>query len=149
MWGWPMLALAINFMAPPTPSGGQEVSEHHRPLAITLPPALDAVLRAYEEAWGRRDARALADLFTEDGFVLRPNHPLVKGREAIRRAYANSGGPLVLRAFGYATADTVGYIVGGFARSTDDPDVGKFVLTIRKGPSGIWLIAADIDNGNS
>ena len=61
---------------------------------------------------------------------------------------APPAGELRLRALGYATADTVGYIVGGYRYPPKDEDVGKFVLALRKGPGGRWLIAADIDNGN-
>ena len=50
-------------------------TENPAPAQVTLPLELDAVLRAYEVAWGERDANALADLFTVDGFVLRPGHP--------------------------------------------------------------------------
>jgi uncharacterized protein YcfJ len=64
-------------------------------------------------------------------------------------AYRVSGGPLVLRPYGYATADSVGYIVGGFVGSAAGADMGKFVLTLRRAASGRWLIAADMDNRNS
>ncbi len=39
---------------------------------IDLPNDVDRVLRDYESAWAARDAEALANLFTPDGFVLRP-----------------------------------------------------------------------------
>ena len=38
--------------------------------SVTLPPALDRVLRDYERAWTARDAAGLSALFAEDGFVL-------------------------------------------------------------------------------
>lgn len=116
--------------------------------SVALPPELDRVLRDYERAWQERVPSALADLFTVDGFVLRPGQPPVRGRRAIAEAYRNSGGPLSLRALGFAVADTVGYIVGGFSGRAGEPDAGKFVLALRRDPSGRWLIAADIDNGN-
>ncbi|MBI1983018.1 MAG: DUF4440 domain-containing protein [Acidobacteria bacterium] len=116
--------------------------------SITLPAELDRVLRAYEREWGARSPQGLATLFTEDGFVLQPGRPPVRGHEAIARAYQGSGGPLALRALAYATADTVGYIVGAYATAPGDPDVGKFILLLRRRPQGPWLIAADMDNGN-
>lgn len=119
-----------------------------QPAVVSIPPEFDAVLRAYEEAWGRRDADALANLFTEDGFVLSSGRDPVQGREAIRSAYANSGGSLTLVAYGSAMDGSVGYIVGGFALAPNDPMVGKFVLTLRRTPSGHWLIAADMENVN-
>jgi ketosteroid isomerase-like protein len=110
-------------------------------------PALDRVLRDYERAWRSRDAAKLADLFTEDGFVLSNGSPPVRGRAAIRAAYTDAGGPLALRALAYATEGRVGYVVGGFARSPGEPDTGKFVLALRK-EGGRWRIAADMDNSN-
>lgn len=46
------------------------------------------------------------------------------------------------------TADTVGYIVGGFALDKSSPDGGKFILLLRRTGRGPWRIAADMDNGN-
>ena len=117
--------------------------------SVNLPPALARVLRDYEKAWQARDAAALAELFTEDGFVLASGKAPVRGRDAVRQAYAGSGGPLLLRAVAYSTSGAVGYIIGGFRTEQDAPDMGKFVLAIRKGPRGRWLIAADMDNMNT
>jgi ketosteroid isomerase-like protein len=114
---------------------------------VKLPPALDRVLRDYERAWRARDAAALAALFTDDGFVLSNGSPPVRGRAAIRARYAESGGPLSLRAFAYRTEGRVGYIVGGFGSAPGEPDAGKFVLALRK-EEGRWRIAADMDNSN-
>ncbi|HEX9632236.1 MAG TPA: SgcJ/EcaC family oxidoreductase [Gemmatimonadales bacterium] len=114
--------------------------------SVDLPPTLERVLRDYERAWAAGDAAGLATLFTEDGFVLSNGAEPIRGRDAIRRKYANAGGPLRLRALGYATADTVGYIVGAYRYGNAAEDTGKFVLALRRGPDGRWLIAADIDN---
>ena len=117
--------------------------------SVELPPQLDRVLRDYERAWQARDASALAELFTEDGFVLQNGRHPVRGRVAIRAAYARAGGPLVLRALNYAIQDSVGFIIGAYATKAGEADVGKFVLPIRRRGGGRWLIAADIDNGNA
>src|SRR5688572_20510020 len=79
---------------------------------IPLPAALDRVLRDYEKARTGSDPEALAALFTEDGFVMSNGKPPVRGREAIRAAYANAGGPLSLRAYAQATSGPIGYIIG-------------------------------------
>jgi hypothetical protein len=111
---------------------------------------LDRVLRDYEREWTARSAAGLAALFTEDGFVLQPGRQPVRGREGIEAAYRGAGGPLSLRAFAYATADTVGYIVGGYAIAAGEPDVGKFILLLKRPKNGgPWRIAADMDNGNA
>jgi len=114
--------------------------------SVDLPPTLERVLRDYERAWAAGDAASLADLFTEDGFVLSNGAEPIRGRGVIRSKYANAGGNLKLRALGYATADTVGYIVGAYRYGNAAEDTGKFVLALRRGPDGRWLIAADIDN---
>ena len=142
----PSFVLTLLFAAA-VPAFGQEPTPPAPLPPIPLPPALDRVLRDYERAWRARDATALADLFTEDGFVLSNGSPPVRGRAAIRARYADSGGPLSLRALAYATEGRVGYIVGGFAASPGEPDTGKFVLALRR-EGGRWQIAADMDNSN-
>jgi reactive intermediate/imine deaminase len=116
--------------------------------SFTLPDAIDRVLRDYEQAWRARDAAALADLFTEDGFVLQGGKPPVRGREAIREAYKSSGGPLFLRALAYSADGVTGYIIGAYRGEQDGPDDGKFILALRQRPDGWWMIAADMDNSN-
>jgi len=115
---------------------------------VTLPPELDRVLRDYERAWRAHDAQALSDLFVEDGFVLANGHPPVRGRTFIRSAYSEAGGALSLRPLAYATANNIGYIIGGFSASSGVPDTGKFVLTLKRSVAGRWLIMSDMDNPN-
>ena len=117
--------------------------------SVALPPELDRVLRDYEEAWRAKDPKALAALFTEDGFVLSSGRPPVRGREAIEERYRKSGGPLTLRALAWSTEGSLGYIVGAFAMAADLPDMGKFTLTLQRDPDGHWLIFSDMDNGNT
>lgn len=116
---------------------------------VTLPPPLARVLVDYEVAWQNKDAAGLAALFTEDGFVLSNGTPPVRGRAQIEKRYSGSGGQLALRALAFATEGSIGYIIGGFARQKGQPDIGKFTLTLRKGPEGRWLIMSDMDNGNT
>ena len=116
--------------------------------SFELPDPLTRVLRDYEQAWRARDAAALAALFTEDGFVLQNGRPPVRGREAIREAYANSGGPLFLRALAYSADGVTGYIIGAYRSEEHGPDIGKFILALRLRPDGRWMIAADMDNAN-
>lgn len=123
--------------APPTPLP-----------SIALPPELDRVLRDYERGWHAGDEKALAALFTEDGFVP-TGGGWVRGRDRIRQTYENSAGDLQLRALAYAVADSVGYIVGAYGYGpASAEDRGKFVLALRRAAGGQWLIAADIDQSN-
>lgn len=116
--------------------------------SVTLPAEVERVLRDYERHWTAGDEAALAALFAEDGFILQNGRPPVRGREAIRQAYASSRGPLRLRALDYAADGSVGYIIGAFGYGEGDADMGKFVLALRREPGGPWLIAADIDNAS-
>lgn len=113
---------------------------------VDLPPELNRVLRDYERHWKANDGAALSELFTDDGFINRGGW--IRGRDAIRAAYARSGGDLRLRAVGYAAGDTVGYIVGGYRYGDASTDGGKFILTLRRAPRGEWKIAADLDAAN-
>lgn len=145
--------VALGFMLATGPIFAQDTAE---PVAsptlpdVPLPPELDRVLRDYERAWRAGDAAALAALFAEDGFVLQSNRPPVRGRPAIRAAYASEGGgPLRLRALAFASGDTAGYIIGAYGYGTTPGDTGKFTLTLRRTPGGPWLIFSDMDNANA
>jgi ketosteroid isomerase-like protein len=139
---WTAIALAFFLSSPAPPGVASEPT-------IELPPALARVLTDYEAAWSRKDAAALAALFAEDGFVLPNGHPPVRGRSAIEKYYAGSGGPLALRAFAFAAEGSVGYVLGAFGREKGAPDDGKFTLTLRKDADGKWWIVSDMDNGNA
>lgn len=116
--------------------------------SVTLPPELARVLTDYEAAWSKRDAKALAQLFAEDGFVLPSGSPPMRGRGEIEKFYTGHGGPLSLRALAYSVAGETGYILGGYTGQAGSPDDGKFTLTLRKGGDGRWLIFSDMDNSN-
>jgi ketosteroid isomerase-like protein len=142
-----ILTAVLLLLAAATGAAAQQTPPERAPLpSVQLPPELDRVLRDYERAWQARDAAALAELFAEDGFVLPNGEPPSRGRAAIREAYANAGGSLALRALAYHTDGSAGWIIGAFAGSAGEPDAGKFVLALRRGADGRWLIAADIDN---
>ncbi len=116
------------------------------PDAVALPPALDRVLRDYESAWRDGDGQRLAALFTEDGFAVQSGSPLARGREAIAKNIKGPGGALQLTAYAYSVSDTVGYIVGGYRYPQTTGPGGRFLLALRMGQEGRWLIAADLDN---
>ena len=144
-WGSGLVVIAALLLL-----GQDAVSSPKEPAqpTVPLPPELTRVLTDYEEAWRAKDEKALAALFTEDGFVLSSGMPPVRGRDLIEQRYKDSGGPLSLRALAYATEGAIGYIIGGFTRHKGDPDMGKFTLTLRKGTDGRWMIMSDMDNGN-
>ena len=67
----------------------------------------------------------------------------------IIEVYQRAGGPLALRALAFATADTVGYIIGAWSSSPGSPDAGKFILVLARTRGEPWRIVADMDNGNT
>lgn len=120
------------------------------PAEVRLPPALHRVLREYEQAWRSGDAKALAALFAEDGFVLQSQQPPVRGRAAIEAAYAGQGSsPLRLHALAYAADGSTGYIVGAYRYGSHTADAGKFTLTLKRVGDGPWMIFSDMDNSNA
>lgn len=118
--------------------------------SVTLPPALDAVLRDYERAFRARDAHALAALFTQDGFALPEGRPPMRGRAVLNDAFRHVGGPLSLRAVAYREQADLATVIGAYRFNNDGSgrDDGKFVLTLVR-EAGSWRIFSDMDNGNA
>lgn len=140
--------LGVSLLCSAVPLAAQEHrAGEGQPPSVVLPAELARVLRDYERGWQAGDAVAVSRLFTADGMALPNGKPPAPGPEAIVRAYSGPGGDLRLRALAWATADTVGYIIGGYRYGPGDGDTGKFVLAIKR-RGGNWLIAADIDNTN-
>ncbi|MFN0182114.1 MAG: YybH family protein [Gemmatimonadales bacterium] len=115
---------------------------------VELPAELSRVLRDYEAAWKAGDGTRLAEVFTEDGFIMSNGRLPERGTAAIRASHTRPGGDLQLVTFGYATADTVGYIVGGYRYPNTVGPGGKFVLALRRDAQRRWRIAADIENNS-
>lgn len=150
-WGMPhpvvfAALLALLTASPAHSQSPGSASPPEAPPAASLPPALDRVLRDYESAWRAGDGARLAALFTEDGLAVQSGSPLARGRTAIAGNITGPGGALQLTAYAYAASDEVGYIVGGYRYPQTTGPGGRFVLALRKGPDGRWLIAADLDN---
>jgi ketosteroid isomerase-like protein len=124
----------------------QAPADTNTPPAISLPPELDRVLRDYEAAWRDGDGARLAQLFTEDGFAVQNGSPIRRGRAAIAAGLTKPGGSLQLTAYAFSSSGNVGYIVGGYRYPTTVGAGGRFVLALRSGADGRWLIAADLDN---
>ncbi len=146
-----MIFCSALLLASPAIAHDAENAKPAQPLPdAALPAPLDRVLRNYEQAWRGGDARALAALFAEDGFVLQSNQPPVRGRTAIEAAYAGQGGsPLRLRALAYAVEGNTGYIIGAYSYGNNVGDTGKFTLTLKRAGNGPWLIFSDMDNSNA
>lgn len=142
------LTIAGALAGMPAAAQSTPAMEHGRPPSVVLPPALERVLRDYESAWADGDGERLAMLFTRNGFIRQRNW--LTGRAAIRERYgAVAGGPLRLRAVGYAAGDRVAHIVGawGYGEEALHRDDGVFLLALERDADGRWLIRADLDHG--
>jgi ketosteroid isomerase-like protein len=115
---------------------------------VVLPGDLDRVLRDYERAWRARDAQGLAALFVDGEVVMTNTGAQVRGRDAVRSLYEGSGGGLALRAVSFALGDSVAHILGAYSSAPGASDEGVFVLALKKGVRGQWLISADLDRAN-
>lgn len=145
-----MIFRSALLLATPAMAFGAEGSTPARLPDTALPAPLARVLRDYEQAWRTGDAKALAALFAEDGFVLQSNQPPMRGRSAIETAYAGQGSsPLRLRALAYAVEENTGYIIGAYGYGNNVGDTGKFTLTLKRERDGPWLIFSDMDNSNA
>ena len=76
------VSLTVSLAAEQPPQPAATAAPPQEP-SIELPAELKRVLTDYEKAWTARDAKALAALFTEDGFVLTNGQPMARGRAAI------------------------------------------------------------------
>ncbi len=148
-----LAVVAVGLMLVTGPLLAQDLPEPTKSTELpdaALPSDLDRVLRDYERAWRAGDAKAIASLFTEDGFLLQNNRPPIRARPAIQAAYEGvRGGPLRLRALAVAAGDTIGYIVGAFRYGDAPRDMGKFTVTLQRAPGEPWLISSDMDNPNA
>jgi hypothetical protein len=88
----------------------------------------------------------LASLFTQDGFAIQSGSPVRRGRAAIAEGLTKPGGHLILVAHAFFTSGESGHIVGGYRYPHTRGPGGRFLLALRKGADGRWLIAADLDN---
>lgn len=131
------------------PSACQEAPVGEAHPSVALPAEVERVLRDYERAWAAGDAAGLARLFTEDGFVA-GDVGWLRGRAAITDKYADAGGPLRLRALAWYADGDAGWIVGAYGYGGGEAwdDGGRFILALRRGADGAWLIAADLDRGD-
>ena len=139
-----LFALAVSAMA-----ARAQTADPPPPLSsVTLPPELARVLTDYETQW-RHGGDSLVKLFTGDAILTVGGKPPLRGHAALAAHYAGPKGPLALRALAYSADGNTAWIVGGYTSQRGEPDIGKFILALRKGADGRWLIFSDMDTGNA
>jgi predicted TIM-barrel fold metal-dependent hydrolase len=117
-----------------------------RLLPVTLPAALDRVLKDFERHWHGRNEAAFAELFTADG-VMQYGDAWRRGRAAIRISQLDSkAADIKLWAQQFEMHDSLAYIIGSYGHRTlpDLADLGRLHWTLRKDREGVWRIAASM-----
>jgi uncharacterized protein (TIGR02246 family) len=119
---------------------------------------VEAVDQAYEKAVANRDTAGVAALYTPDAFLLPPNAPVAKGRQAIEavvQAYFDAGAQsldldtVTLEERGDLVVE-VGRYTLGVQPPGGDPvtDVGKYLQVFKRQADGSLRIAYDCFNSD-
>lgn len=118
--------------------------------------AIDAIEVRWQAAYGARDFEALADLYTEDGWVMARRRPAMRGRDEIRDFFASvAEGTKLAVTFDVEELEVMGRYAWNVARfaltyqsmSGGEPihDFGRALILYKKGEDGHWRIHRDMD----
>jgi uncharacterized protein (TIGR02246 family) len=116
---------------------------------------------AYQNAAASQDAAALAKLFTADGVEMPPNAPAARGRAAIEayhkalaQQFMNHG--ITIKPTETKVIGDTAYDVGTYTQmlmamkgGAMIDDKGKYIVLLKKDPSGAWLITHAIYNSDT
>jgi uncharacterized protein (TIGR02246 family) len=126
--------------------------------ASNIDAAIRAVADAYVNATLAADAKAIADLYTDDAIEMPPNLPLVKGRAAIQQYYEKQFAAGKIARFSLTHLETraigdTGYDVGTYQQNITPAtgaaidDSGKFTVILKR-TGGRWKVAYAIYNSD-
>jgi uncharacterized protein (TIGR02246 family) len=121
--------------------------------------AIRELVKKSQQAWAKKDARAVASIFAQDSAFLYPGRPLVSGQGALRDALAE-----FMRTPGFALsfeparidvapAGDMAYELGTYRLAMDSPgghvdQTGKYV-TVWKKSGDRWEVAVDAPSADS
>ena len=120
--------------------------------------AIGRVAAEFSQRYMKGDARAMAEMYTEDGVIFPGGRPMIKGRAAIQAYWTLAPGVTVVEH--KTTADSIvvvgntAYDWGTFvARNARDgqagnPGYGKYVIVWQRQRDGRWLMHLDIWNSS-
>jgi uncharacterized protein (TIGR02246 family) len=125
-------------------------------------PADEARIRQASEDWGRaalnRDLEKTVSYYADDASYLPPGAPIVVGKDAIRKAWANflaiPGITLktTTKKVDVGRSGDLAYEIGAWDMTLNDKDgkpvnsKGKYVVVWKKQPSGEWKAVLDMEN---
>jgi uncharacterized protein (TIGR02246 family) len=132
-------------------SGPEAQSEAREGIAATR--------KAYAAAWRAADVKQIAELYTENAFVLYPNQPAISGRSAIVDYFKGFFGEFPQNDFELVSSEIVVIGSRAFDRGTyrwkGTPrsgaaveDHGKYLVVLLRGDDGKWRVARDMDNSD-
>jgi ketosteroid isomerase-like protein len=114
-------------------------------LSRSLPNEIEQILREYETGMEKGDPKMIAELFTENGYLLPNQNRLIQGKKRIAKFYDGIQDSISLNPIDFMEDGRVGVIIGVFSNS-DQTICGKFTITLQKQDSGDWKIYSDIYN---
>ncbi len=123
-------------------------------------PAVAKVRAAYEKAANAQDAAAAAKLYAPDGVEMAPNAPAAKGRAAIEALHKAFAAEWMQHGMTLTSTETkvsgdIAYDTGTYKQQLMSKksggmmdDKGKYVVLLKKDPSGAWVITHAIYNSD-
>ena len=113
----------------------------------------DELRQRWVAAANAKDAAGLTALYTDDAMVMPSNAPTAKGRTAVQGVWKGlmdqGAHDITLTKVGGAQTNDWGYEVGTYsAMFGTSQDKGKYMLSLKKGKDGKWLIHEDIFNSD-
>ena len=118
--------------------------------------AIESIEARWQTAYGARDFEVLAELYTEDGWVMARRQPAVRGRTQIRDFFQSvAEGTKLAVSFDVEELEVIGDYAWNTARfaltyqsmSGAEPvhDFGRALILYKRGADGQWRIHRDMD----
>ncbi len=116
--------------------------------------AIEAINAAFDDAYNRGDAAAIAADYTEDCAMLAPNQSTVRGRQAIETLFKGFidevGGTVSHEIVEVAEAGDLAYQWGTYTlESGEVSDAGQLVEIFNRQADGSWKIRLSIFNSDN
>jgi len=121
--------------------------------------AIEQEIARFEKAANAKDTATIANMYAQDGTLLPPGSPPIKGRaniEAYWKSFFDAGASGArLRVVEVQSAGDFAYEIGGFEANLPVPQggiartAGKYVVVWKRQTDGSIKMAADIFNVNS
>jgi uncharacterized protein (TIGR02246 family) len=135
-----MMSLAVML---PNVADGQGIEQPRVPLRTALD-ELRVLREAYSDAFNKKDAATLVDMYAPDAIVIRGDGTMLTGREAIQKSI--EAGPWskmsiasdTVRVFGNTAYDVGTVRTSG---SEGDEDVSHYLVVLRRGVK-VWRISS-------